>query len=159
MTPVIRRYVMNLIDRLYGEHDEHEKNMNILLAVIDEGGELEKLKSAFEEFSKELECHLKEEEEALFPELIERLGPQAMPVYVMLQEHEMMRELISRTKELHSKGERGEEYIKQLIEIVRQHIMKENNILFQMARQVIEPDMLEVQDEIAQKVRKDFGFE
>ena len=148
---------MNLVERLYGEHDEHEKNMNMLLAVIDEGGDLQKLKDAFENFARELECHLKEEEEALFPELIERLGPQAMPVYVMLQEHEMMREIVSRVRELHSKGEGGEEYIKQLIDIVRQHIMKENHVLFQMARQVIEPDVLEIRDEIAEKIRKEFG--
>ncbi len=148
---------MNLVERLYGEHDEHEKNMNMLLAIIDEGGDLQKLKDAFENFAGELECHLKEEEEALFPELLERLGPQAMPVYVMLQEHEMMREIVSRVRELHSKGEGGEEYIKQLIDIVRQHIMKENHVLFQMARQVIEPDVLEIRDEIAEKIRKEFG--
>lgn len=149
---------MNLVERLYAEHDEHEKNMNTLLAVLDEGGNMEKLKSVFDQFSRELECHLKEEEEALFPELIERLGPQAMPVYVMLQEHEMMRDLVARIRESHSKGEKAEEYIKQLIEIVRQHIMKENNVLFQIARQVIEPDMLEIRDDIAEKVRKEFGI-
>jgi len=148
---------MNLVDRLYGEHDEHEKNMNVLLAIMDEGGDLQRLKESFESFARELECHLKEEEEALFPELIERLGPQAMPVYVMLQEHEMMRELVSRIRDLQSKGERGEEYIKQLIDIVRQHIMKENNVLFQIAKQVIEPDVLEERDGIAEKVREDFG--
>jgi hemerythrin-like domain-containing protein len=94
-------------------------------------------------------CHHGKEEDLLFP-LLERRGipRERGPIGVMLSEHDEGRDLIQRMKaaaagykkEPHAAGERWSEAATVYSQLLREHIMKENNILFCMAEQMLTPD-------------------
>ena len=95
----------------------------------------------------ETELHHQREEDVLFPELEKKgvYGPQA----VMEEEHKQLRPKKHELKELAEKAEKGdfENFKEQLNELVtfivpmlRDHIFKENNILYPTALEVIEDD-------------------
>ena len=93
-------------------------------------------------------CHHGKEEGFLFKEL-EALGVpnQGGPIGVMLQEHVMGRQLIASMREA-LQGADLEAFKLHAVEyrdLLRQHIQKENNILFQMATRIIPP---EAQDQL-----------
>lgn len=93
-------------------------------------------------------CHHRKEEQMLFPALEERGVPrEGGPIGVMLYEHEVGRDLvaqISRAVEAYAAGDRaaGQQIIspaRRYIELLTQHIFKEDNVLFPMAGQVLDP--------------------
>jgi hemerythrin-like domain-containing protein len=94
-------------------------------------------------------CHHAKEENLLFPRMKERGVPQhGGPIGVMLAEHDQGRGYLKAVREnldaaqqgspqaLHAVLENAGNYIVML----RQHIQKEDNILFRMARMILEPD-------------------
>lgn len=94
-------------------------------------------------------CHHGKEEDLLFP-LLERRGisRERGPIGVMLSEHDQGRELIQKMKaaaaeyekEPHAARKRWSEAATVYSQLLREHIMKENNILFRMAEQMLTPD-------------------
>jgi len=94
-------------------------------------------------------CHHGKEEDLLFP-LLERRGipRDGGPIGVMLFEHDRGRELIREMgvaaseyeKEPQAAGKRWAEAAREYSQLLREHIMKENNILFRMAEQILSPD-------------------
>ena len=93
-------------------------------------------------------CHHGKEEDLLFPLLESRGMPRVGgPTGVMLHEHEQGRALIKRMVEAAAGCRRGEkaeaawaEAARGYTELLRQHIHKENNILFVMAENMLSPD-------------------
>ena len=94
-------------------------------------------------------CHHAKEENLLFPRMKERGVPvHGGPIGVMLAEHDQGRGYLRAVREnlddaeeglpdaLHAVLENAGNYIVML----RQHIQKEDNILFRMAHMVLEPD-------------------
>lgn len=92
-------------------------------------------------------CHHGKEEDLLFPELVTRgLPDDAGPIAVMLEEHRRGRALVGRMAEALEGARRGdpekrealrragEEYI----DLLRGHILKEDDVLFEMADQLVE---------------------
>ena len=96
-------------------------------------------------------CHHGKEEKCLFPCLEMRGIPRENgPIGVMLMEHEMGRELvrkISTKLEMFKKGEVELEEIidvcSEYIDLLRQHIFKENNILFPTGDEVVNEQDIE----------------
>jgi len=94
-------------------------------------------------------CHHGKEEDLLFP-LLERRGiPRNRgPIGVMLSEHDQGRELIQRMKAAAAEYEKApqaaarqwSDAARVYSQLLREHIMKENNILFRMAEQILSPD-------------------
>jgi hemerythrin-like domain-containing protein len=91
-------------------------------------------------------CHHKKEEEVLFPALVENgLSQESGPIAVLLDEHEEGRRLSQRMRLTVERLQAGDvrardavvmsatDYIK----LLRQHIYKEDNVLFPMADKVI----------------------
>jgi len=85
-------------------------------------------------------CHHGKEERCLFP-CLEKLGVprEGGPIGVMLQEHEIGRNLVKRISEMLDLYEKGAATIEDVldpcqfyVELLTQHIQKENNILFPM---------------------------
>ena len=85
-------------------------------------------------------CHHGKEERCLFP-CFERLGipREGGPIGVMLQEHEMGRMLVRRISDMLELYEQGAAELDDIldtcqmyVELLKQHIYKENNILFPM---------------------------
>ena len=89
-------------------------------------------------------CHHHKEEEALFPLLISRgLPKEGGPVGVMLAEHEqgrrLIREMETATEENPVNAQRFVAAAEQYAALLRQHIWKENNVLFPMADRLLSP--------------------
>ena len=89
------------------------------------------------------ECHHGKEEKRLFPMLARRGMPtQVGPVAVMLDEHELGRAEIRKMDAALSLGERDGagafgDAARSYVELLRDHIAKEDNILFPMAESVM----------------------
>lgn len=93
--------------------------------------------------------HHKKEEDLLFPLFEQRnTGGHCGPVQVMLMEHEQGREYVKGMIENISLFENGDEAARQMIYqnlmgyagLLRDHIYKENNILFRMADNIFSED-------------------
>jgi len=94
-------------------------------------------------------CHHKKEEGVLFPAMVEGgLSYQFGPVAVMLAEHDEGRTFNNAMKLAAERLQAGEKHAKDqvvqnalgYVSLLRQHIAKEDNVLFPMADQVIPKD-------------------
>ncbi len=148
--------------------DEHE-GVKVMLAVLERVcRKLEETKHLDKEhFEKILEflkvfvdkCHHGKEEELLFPALEAAGVPKDGPIRVMLQEHELGRKYIRTMSDAFagfatgdqsaSRGiaKSGQDYIA----LLRDHIEKENNVLFAMADRLLSGKM---QDELLEGFEK-----
>ncbi len=91
-------------------------------------------------------CHNRKEEAVLFPALIENGLPQdSGPIAVLLAEHEEGRKLTQKMRQLTERLQGGDVQARQLVgqcgldyvKLLRQHIKKEDGILFPMADRLI----------------------
>lgn len=93
-------------------------------------------------------CHHAKEEQLFFPLLEQKGIPRAGgPIGVMLAEHEEGRALVRKMAESadayghgeRAAGSRWAEAARQYSDLLSQHILKENNVLFGMAERVLSP--------------------
>jgi Uncharacterized conserved protein len=93
-------------------------------------------------------CHHYKEEEALFPALAARGVPvEGGPIGMMLHEHTIGRKCLAGIRENLPAARSGDEaaqsrirrYAGEYTSLLRNHIWKEDNVLFAMASQVLEP--------------------
>jgi hemerythrin-like domain-containing protein len=139
---------MKTTDELVKEHEGIKIMLRVLEAVSDKIKRGEKIDSGdlggMVEFLTVFadKCHHGKEEDFLFPALeaagIPREGG---PIVVMLNEHKKGRALIARLKEAANRYKSGEREASgefgsaaaEYVELLTQHIDKENNVLFPMA--------------------------
>jgi len=147
---------MDPIDILMHEHRIIEKALEILETIllrIRKGervsiGDLECLIDFFKTFADK--CHHGKEEKRLFPYLESKGIPRDEgPIGVMLTEHEKGRSYIKEMSEAigeMAKNDRGDSKKKfidaasRYITLLKEHIYKEDNILFQLGRRMISED-------------------
>jgi len=138
---------MKSTDRLVAEHNVIERGLDLLekaVAKVESGQPLPEgfaqwAPGFFAQFADK--CHHAKEEDLFFPLLKERGIPeQGGPIGVMLHEHDVGRECVRRMREA-GEGEfdaaKFSTAAREFIPLLRQHILKENNILFQMAGRVM----------------------
>lgn len=91
-------------------------------------------------------CHHNKEEKVLFPALVAAgLPERGGPVAVMLHEHDQGRSLVRTMAEAEVDARNGHQAAEQqligaakaFVDLIRDHILKENNILFEMADRLI----------------------
>lgn len=139
---------MKSVDRLVEEHDLIERGLNLLeksVSLIESG---QSVPDGFPKWSPGFfaqfadKCHHAKEEDLFFPLLKERGIPEeGGPIGVMLHEHDLGRDCVRRMRE----ASEGDEFdattfattAKEFIPLLREHIFKENNVLFQMAGNVM----------------------
>ncbi len=109
---------------------------NRLAASVDAAADL----AAY--LDREVLVHFALEEEALFPILARHLPPAGGPLAVMDAEHQEFRSLLGalRGAVRAGDGEQGRARARDLIELLRGHIAKEDRVLFPMARQMLSGD-------------------
>jgi hemerythrin-like domain-containing protein len=135
---------MKSVDRLVKEHDLIERGLNLLeksVPLIESGQPVPEdfpkwAPDFFSQFADK--CHHAKEEDLFFPLLKERGIPEeGGPIGVMLHEHVMGRDCVGRMREASEQDEfDGAKFAtaaKEFIPLLRQHIFKENNVLFKMA--------------------------
>lgn len=158
---------MRATDLLMEEHLLIERALRMLVSLAERGKpgpEIASVLSFLSEFADG--HHHDKEEKILFPALEEAGFPSDDgPVAVMLHEHDLGRSLIARLRELsplESETARAgfREAAVQYAELLRQHIHKENEVLFRLADGAIEgPERRRVEEEFdayengAQEVR------
>lgn len=96
-------------------------------------------------FQTGLPIHRRKEEEILFPLLGDRIGHEEGPVACMLHEHEIERGLVDQLCDAVERAKRGAATGGQaraaghaILDLLRNHIAKEDNILFPLAEQVLD---------------------
>jgi hemerythrin-like domain-containing protein len=105
-------------------------------------------------------CHHAKEEKLLFPRMVERGVPaHGGPIGVMLAEHDEGRAYLKAVRENLTGAEQGAvaalnavlQNAAAYIEMLRAHIQKEDNILFRIAKMVLDPsDVAELQQAFAE---------
>ena len=146
------------IDDLKHEHEAILAGLKILDSMIDLGEQVpvDDL-NGFIGFLKEFadKCHHGKEEDILFPVLTKAgLPVDGGPVGVMLSEHVQGREYIQAMENAVADSPDYEAFAKaggQYAELLRQHIQKENNVLFVMAEKILSTEQL---DEIFEAFEK-----
>ncbi len=139
---------MKSVERLEAEHNLIERGLSLLevaLARLAAGQPLPKDFPAwaprfFRQFADQ--CHHTKEEDVFFPLLKQRGIPErGGPIGVMLHEHVLGRDCVGRMREASQAqpfdARTFADAARQYIPLLRQHIFKENNVLFRMAEQVM----------------------
>ena len=139
---------MNSIDRLIAEHDLIERGLALLEKAAARIMAGESVPNGFAcwapKFFREFAdgCHHAKEEDVLFPLLKARGIPEeGGPIGVMLHEHDIGRDCVGRMKAAAEAedfdGDSFAAAASEFVPLLRQHIFKENNVLFKMAEQVL----------------------
>jgi hemerythrin-like domain-containing protein len=156
---------MHPIEILTQEHRAIEAQLDALeerIAAIRGGAPLDRpyFEAALDFFRDQADrCHHGKEEALLFPKLKLRGVPEAGgPIGCMLAEHDQGRAYLRAVRENLAAAEHGSvaaldgvlKNATAYIEMLRAHIYKEDNVLFRMARMVLEPaDIAELQQAFA----------
>ena len=147
------------INALYEEHDAALAHLEILGRTADEMAEggpdpdtLGRFDAALAFLEGKVREHNQWEENFLFPLLELRMGPGG-PSGVMRAEHSMLWRAYSRLEPLHRAVKEGtadattlrqiSEVAHEIVQLLSDHIAKENEILFPMARRMLSPKDLE----------------
>jgi len=139
---------MKAVERLKSEHELIERGLTLLekaVARIEIGRPLPEgfpqwAPRFFQQFADK--CHHAKEEDVFFPVLKQRGIPeQGGPIGVMLHEHVLGRDCVGRMGEASQAqpfdARTFADAAKEYIPLLRQHIFKENNVLFHMAERVM----------------------
>lgn len=127
---------------------EH-RNCDSLIAAAEEAVEKrhwDEAESLFSDFVASMERHLGKEEEVLFPALEQKMGTGMGPVQVMRKEHEDMRRLFGEIREdiAQQQAEHCLGLSDTLLMLMQQHNLKEENILYPMADQMLAGEQSEL---------------
>jgi len=99
--------------------------------------------AGFKDFHQSMEQHFRKEEEVLFPTFEQQTGQTMGPTQVMKMEHTQMRQLFS---DMSNAVEQQDKNLylglsETLMMLIQQHNMKEEQMLYQMADQVLAPQV------------------
>ena len=153
---------MKSVERLMNEHDLIERGLILLEKAVTQIENGQALPGGFSVWAVRFlqqfadQCHHAKEEDVFFPVLRQRGIPEeGGPIGVMLHEHELGRDCVGRMREASQAqpfdSRMFAEAAKQYIPLLRQHIFKENNVLFRMAERVMsEADDADVTSKFSQ---------
>lgn len=130
---------MGVTDILRSEHDTVLLKLDALdLAARD--GDLDRIRSLLPFFERDIQLHRRKEEEILFPILTRYVGASSGPVSCMLHEHQEEKNLVEL---LRAAADAASPEIRQrtsdFTSFLRSHIRKENEVLFLIAEEVMNP--------------------
>lgn len=148
----------NCIEELTADHKKILEKLNELAEVV-RNSLIDKIKvKEFLDFTEVFaEPHYQKEEKVLFPALEKKGIPnQGGPIGMMLFEHETKRAYVKKLKESLREGneDKIKENVQSMISLLRDHIYKEDNILYPCARDVLTEDELNTLAHQCEKIKK-----
>jgi hemerythrin-like domain-containing protein len=143
-----RGNAMKSVERLKSEPELIERAFNLLEGAVARIEAGQSLPDGFPQWVVRFlqqfadQCHHAKEEDVFFPLLKQRGIPeQGGPIGVMLHENGLGRDCVGRMREASQAqpfdARKFAEAAKQYLPLLRQHIFKENNVLFRMAERVM----------------------
>jgi hemerythrin-like domain-containing protein len=153
---------MKSVQRLKAEHDLIERGLTLLERAVARLETGQSLPDGFPQWAPRFlqqfadQCHHAKEEDVFFPVLKQRGIPEhGGPIGVMLHEHVLGRDCVSRMRDASQAqpfdARMFADAARQYIPLLRQHISKENNVLFRMAERVMsKADDADVTERFAQ---------
>jgi len=138
---------MNYLDNLINDHNLIERALVMFEKEVAKADKMNadialSLITFLEDYGDE--CHNQKEEKFYFPLLLERGLPPMGPVAVMLEEHKHERNYLSDLKKMiaqnkvHNKFDpQINEIANEYIELTKNHIWKENDILYPMGKRIL----------------------
>jgi len=139
--------INNYLDNLISDHNLIERALILFEKEIAKGEQMNpdialSLITFLEDYGDE--CHNQKEEKFYFPLLLERGLPPMGPVAVMLEEHKSERNYLSEIKQIIGKFKIHNKFDESLkgitdeyIELTKNHIWKENDILYPMGKRIL----------------------
>lgn len=131
---------MNLIDALLAEHGVFYVLFDQIQESAAKAGTAAEVRDAVAMLTTALISHANIENELLFAALEERLGP-AGPLAVMRAEHEELDRTLQEAAQAEQLSELASK-VRHAVQLARVHFSKEEQVLFQMARQILGEDAL-----------------
>lgn len=132
-----------IIDLLGTQHQEVLERLAAMEAALADGEHVESdLRSFGEYLDHEVVTHFNLEEQALFPVLGRYLSPEQGPLAVMNAEHADFRQLHQGLGSAIAAGDLAQQRdcAERIIDLLRQHIAKEDGVLFPMAYRMLTPE-------------------
>ncbi|KAF0098056.1 MAG: hypothetical protein FD187_3088 [bacterium] len=124
----------------YLTHDHHACDDRFAAAEnAVAAGDWPRAQQEFERFDAGMRRHFSMEEDVLFPAFEARTGMSGGPTFVMREEHRQMNNLLAEMVAALARRD-GQAYLGQsetLLMLMRQHNMKEENILYPMSDQAL----------------------
>ncbi len=131
--------------------EEHEGIKRVLALIEKSYEKIEKGEALPPDFLPEIldfiktfadTCHHGKEEGVLFPLLEKRGIPRDGPIGMMIMEHAMGRSSVRKSTEALERGNTKEalEKLLEYVHLLRDHIVKENNILYPIGNEVLTPE-------------------
>ncbi len=135
--------IKTFLKKDHGVCDEHLSRVEELVSKKM----WEEAKTFYKTFVKLMDLHLAREEEVLFPAIEKVTGMTSGPTAVMRSEHAQMRDLMNQMNDSlkDSQGDRFLGASETLMILIQQHNLKEEQILYPMADQVLssqKPDIV-----------------
>ncbi|QGA69132.1 hemerythrin domain-containing protein [Sulfolobus sp. E11-6] len=151
--------MLNSIKALMDEHNVILKALDVLNVIDAKMDNIQDIKTIIN-FIKNFvdDCHHVKEEKVLF-NFLEQKGMVGGPTYVMVYEHNKLRDLISKIEAEYSEPQNLREDLNNLIMLLASHIDKENNVLFPTAENLISDDEDKVIYNKFEKIEENFGKE
>lgn len=132
---------MKITDALKDEHRILRARLDSLERLLDTDASLSDLRAAALQLSGGLQSHAHFENDLLFPALEVHIGAGG-PLAVMRAEHEEIERGVAALSAGQS-AEEARETLAQVLEVARSHFAKEDEVLFPMAENFLDADVLE----------------
>ncbi|UJF17864.1 hemerythrin domain-containing protein [Vibrio sp. SS-MA-C1-2] len=141
---------------IYSVLTQHHNQCDSILELTKSAINHDKWQEAdnhWKNFQRELNCHIEQEEDVLFPAFEEKTGMTQGPTMVMRMEHVEIKQLMTNVQSaINSENSNdGLNALISLVEILVQHNMKEEQILYPMSDSHLDNNE-EIAIEIAQKL-------
>jgi len=126
---------MKVIDALLGEHGMIYVLLDKIDSIVSSSASLNDIQCASGFLSSVIGAHSKLEDALLDPALAPHLGKTG-PIAEMRVEHDDIRSLLQQLESIEEVSE-GVDLISRLLQLIRNHFLKEEMVLFAIAQQVL----------------------
>lgn len=133
--------VMNIVDALLGEHGILYALLEEVDRVLPELESVDEVRALARVLGAAVQGHAALEDELLFVPLERRLGGRAGPIHGMRTMHEDIDGALERVLSAGVLPE-ARDQVSSVTELLRQHFMAEEEVIFPMAEEVLDEEML-----------------